>query len=180
MLHFILVLPKALNNHVDFILILPCNYFFQRETIVFAGIPFDLWISILPLTYIGKIFTTFILAICGFRLLRNVILFSGSYNPRVIHSGLFMLTSLSLDRWIITSSILYITSCTFWNLKKNLLLEINYDNKEGPGIHGTGSARKLAVVSKAHTLESGRFSSCNNFHREILRRNELFVLTYFE
>jgi hypothetical protein len=51
--------------------------------------------------------------------------------------------------------------------KKNLLLEINYDNKEGPGIHGTGSARKLAVVSKAHTLESGRFSSCNNFHREM-------------
>jgi hypothetical protein len=25
-------------------------------------------------------------------------------------------------------------------------------------MHGTGSARKLAVVSKAHTLELGRFS----------------------
>ena len=50
----------------------------------------------------------------------------------------------------------------------------------GPGIHGTGSARKLAVVSKAHTLELERFSTCNNFHREVLRRNEVFVLTYFD
>jgi hypothetical protein len=49
-----------------------------------------------------------------------------------------------------------------------------------PGIHGTGNARKLAVVSKAHTLELGRFSNRNNFHREVLRRNEVFVLTYFD
>jgi hypothetical protein len=46
----------------------------------------------------------------------------------------------------------------------------------GPGIHGTGSARKLAVVSEAHVLELGRFSTRNNFYRQVLRR--VFVLTY--
>jgi hypothetical protein len=45
------------------------------------------------------------------------------------------------------------------------------------GTHVTGSARKLAVVSKAYALELGRFSSRNNFHSEVLRRNEIFVLT---
>ena len=50
----------------------------------------------------------------------------------------------------------------------------------GPGIDGTGSARKLSVVSKAHTLELGHFSTRNNFHREVLRRNEICVLTYFD
>jgi hypothetical protein len=50
----------------------------------------------------------------------------------------------------------------------------------GPGIHGTGSARKLAVVSKAHALELEFFSTRNKFHREILRRNEVLVLTYFD
>jgi hypothetical protein len=49
-----------------------------------------------------------------------------------------------------------------------------------PGTHGTGSARKLAVVSKAHGLELGRFSTRNNFHSEVLRRNEVFVLTYVD
>jgi hypothetical protein len=39
----------------------------------------------------------------------------------------------------------------------------------GSGIHGTRSARKLAVVSKAHALELGRFSTRNNFHRQVLR-----------
>jgi hypothetical protein len=34
----------------------------------------------------------------------------------------------------------------------------------GPGTHGTGSSRKLAVVFKAHALELGRFSTRNNFH----------------
>ena len=32
----------------------------------------------------------------------------------------------------------------------------------GPGTHGTGSARKLAAVSKAHALELGCFSTRNN------------------
>jgi hypothetical protein len=50
----------------------------------------------------------------------------------------------------------------------------------GPGIHGIGNARKLAVVSKAHALELGRFSTRDNFNREVLRRNEVFVLTYFD
>ena len=62
----------------------------------------------------------------------------------------------------------------------------------GPGIHGTGSARKLTVVSKAHALELGpgrlykrpdwdaSCSTRNNFHRAVLRRNEVFVLIYFE
>ena len=46
----------------------------------------------------------------------------------------------------------------------------------GPaGTHGTGSASKLAVVSKARALELGRFSTRNNFHSEVLRRNEVFV-----
>jgi hypothetical protein len=48
----------------------------------------------------------------------------------------------------------------------------------GPGTHGTGSARKRAVVSKMHSLELGRFNTRNNFHSEVLRRNEVFVLTY--
>jgi hypothetical protein len=39
----------------------------------------------------------------------------------------------------------------------------------GPRTHGTVSARKLAVVSKAHAHELGRFSTRNNFHREVLR-----------
>jgi hypothetical protein len=34
----------------------------------------------------------------------------------------------------------------------------------GPGTHGTGSARKLAVVFKEHALELGHFSPHNNFH----------------
>ena len=38
----------------------------------------------------------------------------------------------------------------------------------GHGIHRTGSARKLAVVSKANALELGRFSTRNNFHRQVL------------
>ena len=46
----------------------------------------------------------------------------------------------------------------------------------GPGTHKTGSARKLAVVSKVHALELGRFSTHNNFHSEVLRRNEVFCL----
>jgi hypothetical protein len=50
----------------------------------------------------------------------------------------------------------------------------------GPGTHGTGSSRKLAVVSKAHALELGRFSTRNNFHSKVLRRNEAFVLTYVD
>jgi hypothetical protein len=50
----------------------------------------------------------------------------------------------------------------------------------GHGIYGTGSARKLAVVSKAHALELGSFRTRNNFHREVLRRNDLFVLIYFD
>jgi hypothetical protein len=33
----------------------------------------------------------------------------------------------------------------------------------GPEIHGTGSARKLSVVSKAHTIELGRFRSVTIF-----------------
>jgi hypothetical protein len=50
----------------------------------------------------------------------------------------------------------------------------------GPGTHGTRSARKLAVVSKAHALELGHFSTRKNFHSEVLRRNEVFVLTYVD
>jgi hypothetical protein len=50
----------------------------------------------------------------------------------------------------------------------------------GPGIHGTGSARKLAVIYKAHALELGRFSTSDNFHRQVLRSNKVFVLTYFD
>jgi hypothetical protein len=34
-----------------------------------------------------------------------------------------------------------------------------------PGTHGTGRTRKLSVVSKGDTLELGRFSTRNNFHR---------------
>jgi hypothetical protein len=49
-----------------------------------------------------------------------------------------------------------------------------------PGTHETGSARKRAVFSKAHALELGRFSTRNNFHSEVLRRNEVFVLTYVD
>jgi hypothetical protein len=41
-------------------------------------------------------------------------------------------------------------------------------------------ARKLAVVSEAHALELGRFSTRNNFYRQVLRRNEVLVLTYFD
>ena len=50
----------------------------------------------------------------------------------------------------------------------------------GPGTHGTESARKLAVVSKAHAFALGLFSTRNNFHREVLRINEVFVLTYVD
>jgi hypothetical protein len=44
------------------------------------------------------------------------------------------------------------------------------------------NARKRAVVSKAHNLELGRFSTGNNFHRHVLRRNEVFAyaLTCFD
>jgi hypothetical protein len=49
-----------------------------------------------------------------------------------------------------------------------------------PGIHGTDSARKLVVVSKAHALEMGLSNTRNNFHRQVLRRNEIFVFTYFD
>jgi hypothetical protein len=48
----------------------------------------------------------------------------------------------------------------------------------GPGTvtQGTGSARTLAVVSKADALELGRLiSTHNNFHSEVLRRNKVFV-----
>ena len=48
------------------------------------------------------------------------------------------------------------------------------------GIHGTDSARKLVVVSEAHALEMRRSNTSNNFHRQVLRRNETFVLTYFD
>ena len=41
-----------------------------------------------------------------------------------------------------------------------------------PGTHGTGRTRKLSVVSKGHTLELGRFSTRNNFHREALYYEE--------
>jgi hypothetical protein len=47
-------------------------------------------------------------------------------------------------------------------------------------MHGTGSARKLAVASKALALELGHFSTRNNFHSEVLRRSEVFVLTYVD
>ena len=33
------------------------------------------------------------------------------------------------------------------------------------------------MVSKAHALELGRFSTGTNFHSEVLRGNEAFVLT---
>ena len=36
------------------------------------------------------------------------------------------------------------------------------------------------VVSKAHALELGHFSTRKNFHSEVLRRNEVFVLTYVD
>jgi hypothetical protein len=50
----------------------------------------------------------------------------------------------------------------------------------GPGTYGTGSAIKLAVVSKAHAhaRELGHFSTRNNFQSEVLRINEVFALTY--
>jgi hypothetical protein len=49
------------------------------------------------------------------------------------------------------------------------------------GIHGTRSARKLAVVSKAHVLELGRFSTRNNFHRQVLRfTKKRSMLTCFD
>jgi hypothetical protein len=50
----------------------------------------------------------------------------------------------------------------------------------GTGTYGTGSARKLAVVSKAHALELGHFTTRNNFQSEVLRRNEVFPLTYVD
>jgi hypothetical protein len=37
------------------------------------------------------------------------------------------------------------------------------------------SARKVAVVPKEHALELERFSTHNNFHIQVLRRNEVFV-----
>ena len=49
-------------------------------------------------------------------------------------------------------------------------------DEASPGTHRTGSVRKLAVVSKAHALELGRFSTHNSFYSEVLRRN--VVLTY--
>ena len=49
-----------------------------------------------------------------------------------------------------------------------------------PGTYGTGSASKLAVVSKVHGLELGHFSTGNNFQSELLRRNEVFALTYVD
>jgi hypothetical protein len=52
--------------------------------------------------------------------------------------------------------------------------------KHSPGTYGTGSASKLAVVSKVHGLEFGHFSTGNNFQSEVLRRNEVFALTYVD
>ena len=46
----------------------------------------------------------------------------------------------------------------------------------GPGKQGTRSARKLAVVSKSHTFELGRFSTSTNFHGQVLQRNEVRYL----
>jgi hypothetical protein len=46
-------------------------------------------------------------------------------------------------------------------------------DEAGLGTHRTGSVRK------AHALELGRFSTRNSFHSEVLRRNEVFVLTTF-
>ena len=40
----------------------------------------------------------------------------------------------------------------------------------GPGTYGTGSTRKLAVISKAHGLELRRFSTRNNFHNSELKQ----------
>jgi hypothetical protein len=40
----------------------------------------------------------------------------------------------------------------------------------GPGTHGTGSARKLAKLSKAHALELGHFST----------RITIFKVKYYE
>jgi hypothetical protein len=54
------------------------------------------------------------------------------------------------------------------------------ETSANPGTHGTGSARKLAVVSKAHGLELGHFSTRNNFHSEVLRRKKIFALTYVD
>jgi hypothetical protein len=51
---------------------------------------------------------------------------------------------------------------------------------QAPGTHGTGSVRKLAAVSKAHALELGCFSTRNNVQSEVLRKNEVFVLTYVD
>jgi hypothetical protein len=50
----------------------------------------------------------------------------------------------------------------------------------GPGTHGTGSGRKLAVVSKAHAVELGCFSTRKNLHSVVSRRNEVFVFTYVD
>jgi hypothetical protein len=47
----------------------------------------------------------------------------------------------------------------------------------GPGAHGTGSARTLEVVSKAHALELGCFSTRNNFTDKYY---VVFVSTYFD
>jgi hypothetical protein len=50
----------------------------------------------------------------------------------------------------------------------------------GAGKGGTESGRKIAVDFKAHALQLGRFSKCNNFHNEVLQRNKVFVLTYVD
>jgi hypothetical protein len=66
-----------------------------------------------------------------------------------------------------------------------------YENESGHAYpQGLSAARVLprpwdtqnrkckTICSKAHALELRRFSTRNNFHREVLRRNEVFVLTY--
>ena len=82
----------------------------------------------------------------------------------------FCWNCMSINRTFSTSCS-YASTCRAFRLLASSL---------GPGKHGTGIARKLAVVSKAHALELRRYSTRKNFHREVLRRNEVFVLTYVD
>jgi hypothetical protein len=50
----------------------------------------------------------------------------------------------------------------------------------GPGTQGTGSARKLAVVSKAHTFHLGRFSTRIPLIWDALAPVTIFTLKYYE
>jgi hypothetical protein len=97
------------------------------------------------------------------------------YNARLEDSGKYLCNAsntLGYDS--------YTTQITIKPGKLTKLGLVARASSLGPGTHGTGSARKLAVVSKAHALELGRFSTRNNFHSEALRRNEVFVLTYVD